>query len=450
MIDGTLVTYETFTMSLDQDITSQGYCYQAFIYFYLSKRGVKNDEIDTYLNFLAELASHMHHAKQNELSDHDFSVFMKYYSDKYNLSIEQEILLSNLSEIVSEDSFKNYSFRYPYLYYFFVAKSLSEHIGESGGMERIKGILNNLHVDENAYIAVFLIHHSKNTSIFEEIESIASSLFDKYKPATLAKDEMIFFDEQAHNIVKAALPPANVTPEMERTRRLKMEDEFVESYDDDTKGEGIDENDTSVNDFRKAIKTVEVMGCIIRNRAGSLEKVRLQKIFLNGMNVHLRVLSSFIEIIKSEDEQKEIVEYISNRLSNLEKGKDSFKKLSDEQRRKIAHNIFWNLNFYIVYGIISKIVHSLGSDKLTEITNYTCDQVANPASFLIKHGILMGYNKNLQIKELEKGINEIEFSKIAKRTAEMMVVDHCSLNPINYRDKQRIEDTLKIPRFQLM
>ena len=36
-----IVTYETFGMPLDQEITSQGYCYQAFIYFYLRKKGVK-------------------------------------------------------------------------------------------------------------------------------------------------------------------------------------------------------------------------------------------------------------------------------------------------------------------------------------------------------------------------------------------------------------------------
>jgi GTPase SAR1 family protein len=41
-------TYEAFSTPLDQEITSQGYCYQALIYMYLRKHGVKNDEVDTY------------------------------------------------------------------------------------------------------------------------------------------------------------------------------------------------------------------------------------------------------------------------------------------------------------------------------------------------------------------------------------------------------------------
>ncbi len=43
--------YETFLKPLNEEITSQGYCYQALIYIYLKKQKVKNDEIDTYLNW---------------------------------------------------------------------------------------------------------------------------------------------------------------------------------------------------------------------------------------------------------------------------------------------------------------------------------------------------------------------------------------------------------------
>ena len=44
-------TYETFSTRFEQEITSQGHCYQALIYIYLRKQNVKNDDIDTYLNF---------------------------------------------------------------------------------------------------------------------------------------------------------------------------------------------------------------------------------------------------------------------------------------------------------------------------------------------------------------------------------------------------------------
>jgi len=446
----TIVTYEAVNLSLDQDITSQGYCYQAFIYYYLRKRGVRNDEIDIYMNFLTELAFHMYEAKLEELNPDHFSVFMKNYSDNYNLPITLDTLLANLNEIVASDSFKNYSFRYPCFYYFFVAKSLSEHIDDPKGMERVRDILNNLHVDENAYIAVFLTHHSKNIKIFEEIERIASSLFEKYRPATLTKAEMKFFDEQVHAVVRAVLPPANVTPETERMERLKIQDEFEQSYEEARSRESIDDDDSFAKDFRKAIKTVEVLGCIIRNRAGSLEKVRLREIFLSGMNVHLRMLSSFFEEMKDENMQKEIIDRISKILNQLEDDKEAYKRSNEEKRRKNAKTLFWNINFFIMYGILYKIIHSLGSDKLNEITVDVCDEINNPASFLIKHGIFMDYNKNLQIKAIEKRTDDTDFSEIAKRAARVTIVNYCSLHKIGYRNRQRIENYLNISQKKLL
>ena len=57
----------------------------------------------------------------------------------------------------------------------------------------------------------------------------------------------------------------------------------------------------------------------------------------------------------------------------------------------------------------------------------------------------MWCDKNLQIKEIAEKINEKDFSVIAVRIIKLMVVNHCALHPINYRDRQRIENKLRIP-----
>jgi len=441
----TIVTYETFATPLDQEITSHGYCYQAFIYFYLRKIGVQNDEIDIYVNFLTEFAYYIYKEEKDELSFDNFASFMESYMDTYNLPIEQKILLDNLSQIVSEDSFKNYSFRYPYFYYFFVAKYIAEHIEDDEVTEEIHNIITNLHVDENAYIAVFITHHSKKNTILDEIERNALRLFNKNKPVTLTKDEMKFFDKQADIIVNAAMPPASVTPEKARKRRLSIQDEVEQSQNDIEQEEDIAEEDIGM-ELRRAIKTVEVMGCIIKNRAGSLEKAKLEKIFIDAMNIHLRLLSRFFEIIQSEKEQKVVFDFISERLNSI----DEYNELTKDERNKKAKIIFWNLNFFVMSNIISKVVHSLGSDKLTVIVNNVCDEVNTPASLLVKYGILMEYNKHIPIKELTKRINEKDFSEIAKRTTKLMLVNHCSLHSIKYRDRQQIASLLDIPEKKLL
>lgn len=448
-----LSTHETFEKPLDQEITSQGYCYQALIYLYLRRNGVKNDEVDTYINFLTEFAFFLFSNSKLELNEIEFNEFLKSYLNKFNLPIKPDALLKNLQQtrIISIDSFRNFAFGYSYLYFFFVGKYLAEHMAEN--TKTINRILNNLHVNSNAYIAVFISHYSRSSYVLDEIILNSMCLFENFTPTTLSKEELSFFDEKLDIIVKAALPNKNSSPEHEREKRLKAQDE-VESLrekdfvDEPTSAKEDEPMITLAKDLRRSVKTVEVMGSIIKNRAGSLEKAVLENVFFEAMNVHLKILTSFFEIIKDENQQSEIVDLLSLRIEEVIKDKP---KMPDhEQLVKISKLLFWNMNFSVIYGLVNKIVHSLGSDKLYSIIESVCDRENTPSAFLIKHGILLWYYKNLQIDEITNRIKDDGFSDTAKRIMKFMIVNYCSLHPVSYKDLQKIEQRLGIPSKRLM
>ncbi|HEX2897619.1 MAG TPA: toll-Interleukin receptor, partial [candidate division Zixibacteria bacterium] len=440
---------EAIEKPLDQEITSQGYCYQALIYLYMRKHGIKNDDFDTYINFLTEFAYYIFKADRFDISNKEFEEFLVKYLQKYNLPIKQEVLMNNLlqTQIVALDNLGNYYFRYPYLYYFFVAKYLAQDI--KANEQVIDSIINNLHSDRNAYIAIFISHHSRNDYVLDEITLNALVLFDKYLPATLSKNELEFFDEQEENIIKAVLPSANSTPEKERTDRLKLQDD-----EESKKRSRLNDDDEMIEldydlamEIRRSVKTVEVMGRIIKNRAGSLDKKRIESIFEEAMKVHLRILSSFFEVIKKEELQKEIVDYMRVRIDRFIKEKcenEELKSISHDKQEKLAKIIFWNTNLGIIFGLIHKLVHSLGSSKLISIVESVCDRENTPASFLVKHGILMWYNKNLQLDKIIKRIDEVDFSKTAVSIMKVIIVNHCSTHSIGFKEKQKIEQKLKI------
>jgi len=451
-------TYETFAIPLDQEITSQGYCYQAFIYMYLRKQGVKNDEMDTYINFLGEFAFLFFSKSKNEISSPEFNSFMESYLVKYNLPVNQDTLLEKLqqSNIIALDNFNNYIFCYQYLYYFFVAKYLAENINDSKLI--IENIINNLHKNENAYIAIFVSHHSKNEIILEEIILNAFCLFDKYKPATLSDEELSFFDEQADYIVQAALPSPKEAPETVRNERLSAQNDFEDKKPHIRNDDDKEEYDELTKELRRSVKTVEVIGTIIKNRAGSLDKESLKSMFEEAMNVHLRILSSFFELIKTEKKQEEIISFISGRLKTITdkiteerrvKGQKK-RNLSKDKLKKLSKIIFWNMNFMTIHGLINKIITSLGSDKLTQIVEAVCDNKNTPASYLVKHGILMWYSKNLQVDTIAIKIDEDGFSNIAKRIMSYLIVDHCSMHKIDFRERQKIEHKFRIPSKKLL
>ena len=174
----------------------------------------------------------------------------------------------------------------------------------------------------------------------------------------------------------------------------------------------------------------------------------LESIFEEGLNVQFRVLQSFFEFLKDSDYQKILVEYISLQLEAI--SDLSNENLSREESQQIAKTIVWNYNFFVVCILIDKIIHSLGSEKLTSIVASCCDREDSPAAFLVKHGIFMWYNKNLQLDEIVDRIGKSDFSKTAKRIMEKLVVEHCQFHQIDFRDRQKIENKLDISRKHLI
>jgi hypothetical protein len=443
-------TYETFDKPLEQDITSQGHCYQALLYMYLRKQGVKNDDFDTYINFLTEISFFFYKEGVNEIDQMLFDEFLNNkYLKNFNLPVSLEELLKNLeaTNIFIKTSLNNYAFCYPYIYYFFVGKYIAEHIDENA--ETISKIISNLHNNDNAYIAIFISHHTKSIAILEKIISTAEELFVTNAPSTLSETEFEFFDKKADILVQALLPDHGQTSESYRAEKLTEEDEVEkhkkkESEDEEKSNE---EDELSI-ELRRGIKTCEVMGTMIKNRAGSIPKSKLEAIFEAGMNVQLRVITSFVDIIKDENNQKEIEDFLYNALNTVieERG---FKP-SPEKLQKIIKTIFWNANFNLISAMINKIVHSLGSDKLTQTIANVCNKIDTPATFIVKHSILMWYNKNLQVDNIADRVEQNGFSKTAKNILYYKVVNFCQMHTLDYKENTKIEKRLKIDRQHLL
>lgn len=439
---------------LDSEITSQGHCYQALIYLYLRREGVTNEQIDIYTNFLTELSFWIFDKKIGaNLDGNDFEEFTEFYESQYNLPIPLSELVAKLSNvnICKFDSFNQYGFCYSYIYYFFVAKYLSEH--ESEQKEAIGKILSNLHKDENAYITVFIAHYTKSDYLLDELLLNAEMLFENYEPATLKTDELSFFDKHEDKIVKAILPAYKHDPEAERKKLLIEKSELEDRRNDNETDSQIDDDPMTselLRDLRLSIKTVEVMGLIIKNRSGSLNLQRLEYIFEQGLKVHLRILTSFIEIIKDEGTEQIIVNLLKERINQIIEEKEDDKDLSVEKIEKLVKAIYWNVNFGVLHGFITKAIHSLGSINLLKIADNVNQKELTPAAFIVNHGIKMWYDKNVKLNEMADRISEKDFSKTAERLLKIKVVEHCRMHKIDFKKLKEIEEKLHLPATKML
>ena len=439
---------------LDSEITSQGHCYQALIYLYLRKQGVKNDQIDIYTNFLTELAHFIFKSNGIILDNDEFQKFLIEYKAKFNLPISITDIVQTLSKvnICKFDSFNQFHFCYSYIYYFFVAKYLAEHLEPQ--KETINKILLNLHKDENAYITVFIAHHTKSNYLLDELLLNAEILFENYSPATLDTDEISFFDKHEDEIVKAILPSFEHNSIEERKKMLveKTKIEEVRTESNENSESDLDQaSNELLKNLRLSIKTVEVMGMIIKNRSGSLDKQRLEYIYEQGMKVHLRIINSFIELIREEKAEKEFIDFLTERINKvIEEKQEENKELSIDKIEKLVRKIYWNLNFGVLHGFTTKAIHSLGSSNLLNISQAVNDRLKTPSAFIINHGIRMWYGKNLRLDEIDARLKDKDFSKTAENLMKFKIVEHCRLHNIEYKDLQKIEQKLHIPTAKLL
>lgn len=457
---GILPSYPFFILSIIigyeagkplDNITSQGHFYQSLIILYLQKVGV--NDFDPYLNFLIELSFEIYKAKNNELTTDEFNDFVSIYQENFNLTVSLNELLDNLrkTNILCVTDLGYYKFSYPYLYYFFVAKYFSENTEES--KETIVDIINNLHLDENAYISIFITHHDKNSFIIAEILESSKKLFSSFEPSTLCKKELSFFDDETDEIIEASLTLGLKDYDTNRKTELIKKDEEEKIKAETEESEDDDSDNELGKELRKSVKTVEVIGRIIKNRADSLKKFQIEELFEEGMKVHLRVLSSYIQLVKREDLQKELIEIIANRLRiniDSKSEKNQIKLIGDEDRlKKMAKNIFWNINFSFIYTMNSKIIHSLGSSKLSNNAKTICDKLNTPASLLVKHGIYMRYDKNLQIDKIYEEKEKLNFSITAEKVLVQKIVNHCQTHSFRESELQKIEAKLSVSKKHL-
>lgn len=420
------------------NITSQGHCYQALIYFFLRSQGVENENIDGYLNFFTEFAHALYGNLGNNLNPEQFEEFIKSYSSSFNFIEAKKDFLRKVyaSGIISISSFNTYSFGYPYLYYFFAGRYFAEQWNDAESdnhvqcVEEVKEILKNLHKTSNAYIAIFLAHHTKSMALQKLIIEVADNIFSKYEAATLDKKSLAVFGKQSVIITQPSLPKYN-NVELNRDTALKLQDEIEEQQEN----EDIDEEEVADElsvELRRSMKTVEVIGAIVKNRAGSLGNEQLKKLFLSGTNVHLRQMTSFLLLIEKMTEEADYSDFLIERI------RDSHPNYEEAKLKQIAKRFFWGANFAFVVGTIRKIAKSLGSNKITNVVKEICDSVDTPASFMIKHTIFMWNNKNLRIDELMK-MDKVLDNPISKNVMLWLITEYCSMHRIDYKDTSKLE-----------
>ena len=431
--------FHTVESTTPQDLsqTSYGHCYHAMITMNLGRSGIKAEDIDACFNFLTELAYFMFDKESKTISEVELDQFSTQYEKKFVIqrNVVEILIKANILRKIHD----SYNFQYVYIYYYFVAKYISQKMDDETIKKQITELMSNIHMKDNANIIIFITHHTNNKVLLDDITLSAMSTFDKFPEATLSGSEKNFIKALSTNLENKKLPNLAHDVKKERENSLKENDE-VEPVIERIKNSEEVNSDPLFIEIRRSAKSMEIIGQILKNKYGSLEKYKLEELFQEGQNVGLRLLKSFIDLMINDRDSVEV--FIQSRIEQISKEKG--KKLSEKEKERTSQKIVAQFSYSVIFGWLHKIVDSLGYDKLIEIADNVNDKTDTVASKLINFSIHTWYIKKLDLGKIKALYHEFENDKNhqAIYLLKDIVSRHIYMHYIDYKDKQKIDSLL--------
>lgn len=418
--------------SLEQ--TSYGYCYEALITCALMTCVDDKTKIDRYYNVLTNLAYFIYQKKGRPISEDDFKEFYDkyqkiYYSQGYK-EVKNNLLKCNLLRCIDDYYYK---FSYSYIYYFLVAKYMAGEVHSKKGLDDIMNLCENIQDDQKANILIFIAHHIKSPQFVEATQLALMSALDSQKPVSLNRDDDYYklLNEICNRLKQEIVQPTEkIDPEKEREKMLQKRDENEKLISN----EKIDPNSLpiEIQNMNKSLRSIEVVGQIVKNRQGSLPKPNIKTMVKEIYEAAFRTISYFGTIIESEREH--VIEDVINNKKEGDSNREIIKKIDSFFELS-------SLNFCLF--VFSKVINSVGSKELRATFSQIADEIGTPAAKLVSFSIISCFSK-IAIPELENLVGSLKNNPVAMSIIRARVRSYLYNNHVSISERQKIINTVNL------
>lgn len=217
------------------------------------------------------------------------------------------------------------------------------------------------YVSSNYLTLLFIIHHN-DTEIIDDMLLRTLCALDAVDPARLDPAETSSFQGLVNALPENILSSKSVAEE-----RQKERESFDMNADQDPATEHSEEtiDDNPVNDIYQILKNNEIMGQILRNKYGSLEKMRIKEVIEIVADSGLRL----VQLLLGETLITDTARYLC-------------KKYPDHDPEEIRRFVE-SLSFLWTMINIEKIVSTVNVPEIREIVQEVVQQKSTPAYDLI-------------------------------------------------------------------
>ena len=374
-----LQTREAF-MPNNLTVTSYGHCYHALIVARLIRAGIsqKDEEVGACFNLAEQLSyeTYIHKSHRNK-EQFDFSTFIERYKEKFLISVSTLNRLKHSDYgIIDEEG----NFRTEYMYYYFLGKFLASHNEE--GKSIIEKMSENSHIEVNYLTLLFAIHHARDTKIIDDIMLQTICALDIIAPATLDREETKQFGNVLEQLPKNILSKRSVIEERKKVRDSLPEEELPIAEEPDAELQE-DEETSIVNDVYRILKNNKIMGQILKNHYGTIEKTKVEEIISIIASSGLRLVKITLQ---EEEDLGQLILYIRDKHPTW--------PVSRIQRTVERLSFIWTV------GNIEMIVKEINLPEIREAVKTVVNQESTPAYDLV--GYFSQLDSGEQLREQDR------------------------------------------------
>ncbi len=356
-----LQIYEAY-MPTNMSITSYGHCYYVLIVANLIRSGISNadDSVNACFNFAEHLAFRIYqHREYHADAPFDFEDFAKGYKNQFFI---KDSLINRLSHLTYGIIGKDGSFKTPYMYYYFLGKYLSKNSKECESV--IDAMCEHSYLEANHLTLLFTIHHSSDSSVIDNILIRTMNTLDSVQPASLTSEETKRFGSILAELPKDILSkdPVEKARKYERAVQDHLDNSQVEDQDASSELDEV----SPVNGAYRILKNNKIMGQVLRNKYGDLEKARVEEIIEIIADSGLRLVNL---TLKDQEEITSLAIYIKTKRPKW-----------DIPRIKQALEL---LSFLWTMVNVEQIVDAVNVPEIKEAVNAVVARRSNPAYDLI-------------------------------------------------------------------
>lgn len=427
-----LQTYEA-AQSLDSPAShsrSYGYLNESLIARALSDHAPT--DVDTSYKYLSELAYRMYAGSVRRLSEPELRGQHESYCREYAVSLDFKEMLAFLLRVgvIGPEAGGQYEFKYRYIYHYCVARALRDDSRRFD--EHVDRLVNGLHREQSAGVLMFLVYLVRDERVVDRMLAKARELYSHASECDLDKDVSRF--SELNSEPRELVLPAT-SPDHNHGQLLAQRDEAAVSEYRAASDEGAASDE--VNDVIRvnaALKTIEILGQVVRSFAGSTRADRKQEIVRECYSLGLRAMKALVLLIL---ENREIM------LADLERHLRE-KGLSEEEiGGKASHFVYWLGEAWVLVFLL-KTSQAVGLDTLSQTYDEIVERDKSLGVWFVDLAVRLESFSSFPENMIEDLVQKTANLPFTRRVLSRLVYRHMYLYKVDRRLRERLASKLKI------